>query len=169
MAAAQTAPVEEAEPEMESSPATHEAAVLEDLAAVAEEENISLDQAIANYAWHEPFAQLVNQIRSAFPEAYSDSRINGDSAWIGFTADVPAAALEWVNDFERPIEVRTDRQYTESELDNRLIAGHHAVFDSRDIVAEASSVYDVENGEITIEVELAAGVTDEAAALDQLE
>lgn len=138
------------------------AAELEDLATIAEQEVISLDLAIERYAWQQSFAMLATSLREGYPSEYAGARIEADgSPWIAFRAAAPSAAAREIaeasdlifGDRKAKIRIIEDRGFSEAELDARLTAAHFAALEDRDLVANASSGYDVETGAITVEIE----------------
>jgi hypothetical protein len=124
---------------------------LSDLATMAEEDGISLEEAQSKYGWHEPFSRVVQQIRVAYPESFAGARIEDEGPWIAFKGEAPAASVDLLKGLTPLVDVRSNRPYTEAELDERLIRTHFALLAS-DLVADAESGYDIETGEITINV-----------------
>jgi len=129
-------------------------AELADLATIAKQEGIALDEAIERYAWQEPFSILVQEVREAFPAEFSGARIEADgSAWIGFSGRTPEQARTWINTFEHSVSVRTDLGFNEAELDSRLTVAYEAASGQSDLVGEVYAYYDIATGEINMLVE----------------
>ncbi len=65
-------------------------AALEDLTTMAEQEGISLEEAIDRYAWHESFSMLVADIREKYPDRFAGAMITPDgNLWIAFESKAP--------------------------------------------------------------------------------
>jgi len=146
------------------------AAQMKDIAFIAEERGITLEEAIAEIGWQESFAQLATVIANEFPEEYAGARIEQDGLpWIAFKGDVPPGAMTMLDGFERGVFsrseyqlasgeerrvlVREGRGFTEAELAEQVVEAYFAVLDQRDLVADASAGYDIETGEVTVLVE----------------
>lgn len=140
-------------------------AQLQDLARMAEQEGITLDEAIGEFAWHEPFSQMVSDLRERFPESFAGARIEGEGAWIAFRGTAPDGVAEKVHSFPKAVEIRTERGFSESELDQWLQEVHYSVWERRDLVAMAASGYDIATGGIQVEVESQAAAGLSRAAL----
>ena len=151
------------------------AAQLQDLITGAEQEGISLEEAIERWAWHEPFSMLVNDLRESYPRTFAGARISGDgNPWVAFKGKVPEGAAEAVADFKaigfgyRSVDIAEDRGFSEAELIDRLTTAHFAAFRMKDLIANVSSGMDIETGEITVEVEIAPGRGGAGADVDVL-
>lgn len=55
-----------------------------------------------------------------------------------------------------------DRGFTEAELDDRLIKAHYAAYERIGLVAKVASGYDIETGEVTVEIEPGALIGSQA-------
>lgn len=150
------------EPDASTSGDSLDQAALADLATMAEQEGITLDEAVERYAWHAPFSELVHSIRKAYPADFAGARIESDgNPWIAFRSDVPKSAREHIvaasddvlGTRTRQIDVVENRGFSEAELDSRLVKAHYAAFDQKQLVANASSGYDSVTGEIIVEIE----------------
>jgi streptogrisin C len=127
-----------------------------DLARSAEQENITLVEAIARYAWHEDFSAVVSSVRDTLPEHFTGARIEDDGvarAWVAFAGTAPIAAMEMLSASPVPVAIREQCGYTEAELKDRLEEVHYSIFEQQEVVADVSSAYDVETGVITVLVE----------------
>ena len=97
-------------------------AAIEDLTWQAEQEGITLADAIDKYGWQVPFAELVQEVRLAYPKSFAGARILSEerTSWIAFKEGAPATALDVVAKFPRGVEVIEDRGFSEAELDAQL-------------------------------------------------
>ena len=108
-------------------------AALRDLQAVADQNDISLQEAIDRYGWHNDFSFAVAEIREVTPETFSGAEIvDGSHAWIAFTDTPAGAVLDIVDAFTSKysrvsVEVRTGQRVTEAELEEAVTAVHDAV------------------------------------------
>lgn len=129
------------------------AAELEDLQFVADQEGISLQTAIARYGWHDNFSIAVAQISEAVPAAFTGAEIvDGSSAWVAFKADAPQAALDTIATFRSShsgvsVQTHTGKGFTEAELRKAIEAAHYAVYGSSE-VRDAVTTFDFATGEI---------------------
>ena len=132
-------------------------ALREDLEGVAQEEGISLEEAIRRYGWHNDFSALVHGIRTAFPADFSAAAIgDDDKPWISFAGVAPGAAVAAIGAFAVPVRIIEGRAFTESEMKLRLYTIHSSVV-SDDRVMDAVSGYDIENGTFDVTVQLSDG------------
>ena len=70
-----TPPPEAAPPEIDDPPSDAE---LQDLQFIANQEGISLQEAIDRYAWRDNFSLAVSKIREAAPGSFAGAEIAGD-------------------------------------------------------------------------------------------
>lgn len=127
-----------------------------DLQTLADEHGMTFEQAVDEFGWQERFSEMVEQLREAYPAEFAGARITRDPAspaWVAFRGAVPDAAAGTIDSFEEPVTTHGHRGFSEQELDRRLQIVHHRVWARRDLVASATSGYDVETGQVTIEVE----------------
>jgi streptogrisin C len=140
----------------EASPDLLPAGALEDLTRSAEQEGISLADAVDRYAWHESLSLVVSQVKDAYPAQYAGARIEATGAaqaWVAFAGTAPAAAIDLLRTSPVPVAVRQHCSHSEAELKTRLEEVHHAIWDRGDVVADVSSGYDLETGELTVLVQ----------------
>lgn len=79
-------------------------AEMRDLATVAEQRGISLEEAVATRGWRRGFSQLVQEISARHPESFAGAAIEPDgSVWIAFTGAVPSDVVSLVEEFERVV------------------------------------------------------------------
>jgi len=113
---------------------------LMDLQMVAAQNDLSLEQAIARFAWNDEFAALVADVREQFPDDFAGAAINEDgNPWIAFNADVPAAARALINTPAVPldsvdIDLRTGTGFTELVLQEEIETLHFALLEQPGIV-----------------------------------
>ncbi len=124
---------ESALPEIDDPPSDAE---LQDLQFIADQDGISLQEAIDRYAWHDNFSLATSRIREAAPEDFASAEIVGPrQARIAFKEQPPQAALDMLDIFRDShsgvtVEVRTGLGYSEAELQKAIPAVHYAVFRS---------------------------------------
>ncbi len=141
------------------------AAELRDLQTVASQEGISLQAAIDRYAWNDNFALAVSKIREANPSAFTAAEIVDSSrAWVGFAGSVPRSARDIINTFTDnhtgvSVEVRTNMNYTEGELNKAIQAIHFSVFNATE-VSDAATSFDISTGTIRTSVVLNSTASD---------
>ena len=127
----------------------------EDLQAVATQLGISLQEAIDRYAWNDDFASHVAEISQVAPESFAGAEIvDAGNAWIAFAGSAPQSALNLIDAFSDnhdgvSIEVRTDKGFTEVELQKAIKAAHFAVLEKLE-VDDASTGIDFATGEISM-------------------
>ena len=129
------------------------AAELEDLQAVATQTGISLREAIDRYAWNNDFAIHVAVVRQIAPESFAGAEIvSVGKAWIAFAGSAPETALNELKAFSDShdsvsVQVRTDKGFTEVELQEAIEAAHFAVLEKPE-VNDANTGFDFATGEI---------------------
>ncbi|MBN4064844.1 hypothetical protein JYU04_03820 [Dehalococcoides mccartyi] len=140
------------------------AAELQDLQRIADQNGTSLEAAIDRYGWNENFSMLVASMRNEFSDDYSSAAIGdtGTDAWIAFAGSVPEKAFAQIANFESnhvgvKIEVRTGHEFTQKEIETAVPAAHYAVYESPE-VHDASTGFNIETRRITSRVELNDGV-----------
>ena len=164
-----TPPPEAAPPKIDDPPSDAE---LQDLQFIANQEGISLQEAIDRYAWRDNFSLAVSKIREAAPGSFAGAEIAGDrQAWIAFTEQPPKAALDILDTFTSShssisVEVRTDASITEAELQKAIPAVHYAVLESPG-VRNASTSFDSSTAQIRTLVVLDDTASD--SVLDDLQ
>lgn len=158
-----------------SAPGDITPAQMDDIAFIAREEGIPLEEAIAKIGWQESFSEMSFVIAEEYPESYAGARIEPEGQpWIAFSSEIPSAASALIQDFNqevlsqgrylddsgepREVAIYENRGFSESELTERLREAHFAAVAQREIVADASSGYDIASGDINLNIELAPGV-----------
>ena len=136
--------------------------LLEDLEGVAEEFGISLEEAVRRYGWHNEFAALVSDIRTAYPAEFSASAIgDDDKPWISFARKAPPDAVALLCGFVVPVRIVEDTGFTEVDMVRWLRAIHYSVV-SDDRITDARSGYDIVTGVFDVTVTYTG---DESAAV----
>lgn len=147
---------EAAPPEIDDPPSEAE---LQDLQFIANQDDISLQEAIDRYAWRDNFSLATSRIREAVPEDFARAEIvDAGQAWIGFKEQPPRAALDILDIFRNShsgisVEVRTGLGYSEAELQKAIPAVHYAVLSSPG-VRNASTSFDSSTSQIRTVVAL---------------
>ncbi|MCI0677761.1 MAG: hypothetical protein L0Z63_01770 [Actinobacteria bacterium] len=77
-------------------------AALEDIATLAEQQGIPMDEAIERYGWQEGFAEVASQLRTAHPESFAGAALLEEGAWIAFKDEVPEEATDLVEALPKP-------------------------------------------------------------------
>ena len=133
---------ESAPPEINDPPSDAE---LDDLQFMADQEGISLQEAIDRYAWRDNFSLAVSRIREATPEVFAGAEIVDDSkAWVSFVGQPPKAALDILDVFRSShssisVEVRAYASITAAELEKAIPAVHYAVLRSPGVRTASTS------------------------------
>lgn len=130
------------------------AEALQDIAAIAEQRRLDLDEAIARYGWQGCFSEAAGYLASTCPETYAGAAVadDGRRAWIAFVGEVPTEAAELVAAIPVPVELIGDRDVSEAQLNETLQAIHRSVSQHEDGVAAGGS-FDVETGVVTIQIQ----------------
>ena len=129
--------------------------MLDMMESMAEQEGISVEEAAYKYGWQNDMALAVDRIREAHPNSVTESAVTGDrSARIDFAGGPPSSAQSEVSEFQAlhpgvEVEMRTNRGYSDRDLDNAMEAIHYALLD-RDEVENAVTSFD--KGTITSRV-----------------
>jgi hypothetical protein len=104
--------------------------VLEDIQVVAQEEGITLQQALDLYGWQDTFAEDIDQIASAYPESFAWAEMNPNGtpgALVKFKAAVPAGAANVTSDLPVPVTLSAGAAHTETEVADLVVAAHDSV------------------------------------------
>jgi len=101
-------------------------ATLQDMGSIANTEGISVQAAVDQYGWHNPFSLAVADIRVAAADDFSGAAITGtEQAWIAFAGDtVPEAAHELLGTAGRDHQRgagRRHRQHMGRRVGRRLV------------------------------------------------
>lgn len=129
------------------------AAEMQDIRTIAEQEGMTVAEATDRYGWNDNFFLAVSQVRDAFPDDFTSAAIlDSDSVWIGFKADAPRAAEAELSGFfkafpEIDAEIRTDFGFAEEEGLVALEEAYYQILESEG-VRDASAWIDYESREI---------------------
>lgn len=129
------------------------AAELKDLEWLANDEGVPLDQIIAAHGWQPLFTATVDEIAARFPLDFSGAAVadDGKSAWFGFRALAPPAAVALMRRLPVPVQVSELRGFSETDLQNLTDMVQSAVLKRGDVV-DASTALDVRPATITVSV-----------------
>ena len=135
-------------------------ATLQDMGSIANTEGISVQAAVDQYGWHNPFSLAVADIRVVAADDFSGAAITGnEQAWIAFAGDtVPEAATDALAGFRDDypnvtIEFRTGTSFTKREISAAMRAAYFKVYNSPE-VQDATASFNSE----TLQVEIVANV-----------
>lgn len=124
---------------------TNAGAELDDLATIAKETGITLQEAVNRYSWHNDFARMVSEIRTASPGELTMAMITGSaSASVYFASETPSSALALVDAFEHDfpavtVATHANMGFIEQEIHAALVGAHYAVFRTAGVLDAASS------------------------------
>ncbi|MGW1768452.1 hypothetical protein ACWCQL_30980 [Streptomyces sp. NPDC002073] len=143
---------------------------IEDIRAMAASEGKPLEAAIGRYGWQDRFEAVAAQLEAAYPDTFAGAVKAEGGAWFAFKGPAPAEALALADDLPAPVEVVSNRRFSEADL---VVAQEqaHAQVMGRSDVASATSAYDLKAAEVRVDVELAdapAGATARRAAVRSL-
>ena len=148
-------------------------AELDDLQFVADAEGITLDEAIARYAWGDDFSAAVGVIRDNDSSSIAGAASTGGStATIKFSGSIPADAQRVIDDFEAEnqhvtISTQTNLGYTEWESEEAVVGAYYAVM-AKSGVEDGTAHFEGETNEIVIFVKMATPPSDaEKAELER--
>ena len=137
-------------------------AELEDLQFMANTKGITLDEAIARYAWGDDFSAMVTAIEDDDPDSVVDAAITGgSSARIKFSGSISGNARNAIDKFksENPaveLSLQTGRGQglTGREVEEAVVGAHFAVMEE-DGVQDSVTYYDSDANEIVVTVQMA--------------
>jgi hypothetical protein len=144
-------------------------AELEDLQFVADAKGITLDEAIARYAWRDDFSAAVGVIRDNDPSSIAGAAITSAStATINFSGSISADAQSVIDDFEAEnpnitISTQTSLGYTEWESEEAVVGAYFAVIEENG-VEDGTAYFDDETNQIVIAVNMVTPPSDEEKA-----
>ena len=122
---------------------------------MAEQKGISVKEAAYKYGWQNDMALTVGRIREAHPNSVTTSAVTGDrSGRIDFAGELPSSAQAEIAAFQSmhpgvEVETRTNRGYSEGDLDNAIAAIHYALLERVEV---ENAVTSFDNGTITSRV-----------------
>lgn len=115
---------------------------------MAEQDGVTVADAIESFAWREPFSELVNEIRAAHPDSFAGPGVTpgpDGSPWVAFEAAAPSSAVTLLAGFTKAVTVFEGRGFTAAELANLVTEIHYRIYGSP-FAAEVSSGYDPVTG-----------------------
>jgi len=142
-------------------------AELRDIEFIADAQGLSLEEAIAQYAWNDNFALLTSRIREGFPADFATAGIvDSDQAFVAFAGSAPIAADQLIQEFAAAfgkvsVDIRSNAGYSEAELVVAIPAAHYAVFQIAGVL-DAHTSFDTESQTITTTVVLKSGAAETA-------
>lgn len=138
-------------------------AELEDIEFIAEQDGMSLDEAITRYGWQGCFGEVTGYLQEAYPDQYAGAAMTNDGRgpWIAFKGEVPEEAVELVEVIPVTVELIGNKGFSEAELNEALQAVYFDISGHKSVVA-ASGSYDIETGVITIQAQPRGTLTDPA-------
>ena len=141
-------------------------AELKDLQFMANTKGITLDEAIARYAWRDDFSMMVSAIEDDDPDSVVDAAsTSGSSARIKFSGSISGNARNAIDKFksENPgvaISVQTGLGLTGREVEEAVVGAHFAVM-AEDGVQDSVTYYDGDANEIVVTIQMANPPSDE--------
>ncbi len=127
-------------------------AELQDLTRIAEQNQISLEDAIAKYSWQDDFADAVKTVSEKFRDEFAGASIEPTGGWVAFKSDVPPGAAIAFARLEAPVKLEGSRGYSELELADAINRVHFDLASRIPVGTPVVSSYDVRSGRITSEV-----------------
>jgi len=129
-------------------------AELEDIAFIAEQDGIPMDEAIARYGWQSCFGEVTTYLSETYPDRYAGAAIveDGRRAWIAFEGEVPDGVSHLVEPIPVPVDLVGGRGFSEGEL-NVTLQSVYADISTDEEVAGSNGRYDIVTGVITIHVQ----------------
>lgn len=147
--------------------ATPTAQELQDLANLADQNGMSLEEATTKYAWRDNLGIVIDHLRYANLSSFVESAMDENGGRISFTGDAPADAAAKIAaaGLPVPVQIRDQVGYNEKEIVAATQRLFHTVLDDPMLASSASADPGAEAGQIRIMVRPAVGVTvDEAKA-----
>ena len=143
-------------------------AELEDVQFIADTKGITLDEAIARYAWQDDFSMIVTAIEDDDPDSVVDVAITGgSSAYIELLGSISGRAEDAIDKFKSDyphVEIRVKTGDGQGlairEVDEAVIGAHYAVL-AEDGVQDGVTYYDHDTNEIVVTVQMATPPSDE--------
>uniref|UniRef100_UPI0031DDBED4 S1 family peptidase n=1 Tax=Streptomyces hawaiiensis TaxID=67305 RepID=UPI0031DDBED4 len=126
---------------------------LEDIQAMAAEDQIPLTAAIDQHGWQDRFTEIAEKLETSFPDEFAGAEKSADGAWFAFKGEAPAEALKLADGLPAAAEVVSNRGFSEAELAAAQESAHADALTQRD-VDQAISYYDVKAGEVTVQIQL---------------
>lgn len=137
-----------------------------DLALLATQRGMTLDEARARYEWVPVFSESVQALRDRYPDSFAGAAAQPSDdfdAWIAFKGNAPPGLSTLFASTPVQVQVREGMTWSEAELVASAQDLHYALLASPD-VADAATDPDVESGTINIKIEPEAGLLPLTAA-----
>lgn len=127
---------------------------LTDLKLAAKGNKISLEEAIETIAWQPRLNEIGARLEELFPNETSGLEIRdaGRKARIGFKGEIPSVAIELAKTLPVTVELVGNKGFSDAELKQARDTALSEVLSHRDLVDDASGVYDRETGVVAIDV-----------------
>ena len=143
-------------------------AELEDLQFMADTKGITLDEAIARYAWRDDFSAIATAIRDDDPDSVVDAAItSGSTAYIEVSGSISSSAQDAIDNFKSDyphVEIRVKtgqgQGFARWEVEEAIIGAHFAVL-AEDGVQDSVTYYDRDANKIVVTVQMANPPSDE--------
>lgn len=134
---------------------------LDDIAFIAEQDGIPLDEAIARYGWQSCFGEVTSYLSDTYSDQYAGAVIveDGRRAWIAFKGEVPEEVPDLVEAIPVTVELFGGRGFSEVELNDTLQSVYLDISNHEEVAA-ANGSYDIETGVITIHAQPKQRLTD---------
>ena len=137
-------------------------AELNDLQFMANQDGITLDEAIARYAWQDDFSVVLRAIRDDDPDSVVHAAITGgSSAHIKVSGSISGSAQDAIDKFnsdyphvELSVQSRQGQGLTGREVEEAVVGAHFAVM-AEDGVQDSVTYYDSDTIEIVVTIQMA--------------
>ena len=112
---------------------------LQDLSVLADQEGISIQDAIRGYGWRDDLSAVTQVIWETYPDDFAHSRKpSPNSAWLSFSGEVPQGAKDMISDFTDiyphvTVDVIPNAGFTRNEKRAGMRAVHSAMLDHSDV------------------------------------
>lgn len=137
---------------------------------MAKGEGIPLAKAIEQVGWQDRFTEVAAKLEASYPDQFSGAVKSENGAWFAFKGAAPVEALALAGGLPVPVEVVSNRGFSEADLAEAQEQAHAQAL-SRSDVSNAITAYDVQAGEVVVDVELhnaPAGKAARAAVAQEL-
>jgi len=142
---------------------------LVDLQRIAKATGRPLNEVVNDIGWQNEFAIKATQIEQTFPDDFAAAGVTEGAvrqAWIGFRGAPPEGARAILSELRGvSVEIRSEKGFSFHEVEAEAARLHTGISARRDVVPGAVTTFDVETGEILIEVD-GQGAADRARLKD---
>jgi|GEM_PF-7088374 len=138
--------------------------MLEDLSVVADNESITLQQAVDQYGWQNEFTKDVETLAESFPESFAYAEIASTGtprAMVQFKGGVPDEATAVLSDLEVPVELTGSAMHSAEERETLTAAASSAIAEIGGPDAQSVAVYDSATRDVVATVYLPPGDSDQ--------